>query len=310
VTASGGAPPGNGGAVGKGGAAGASTAGASAAGANGGGGTAGASGTSGGGASGMSGGGMAGATGMPGACTRDAMKSALEAYYAAMAAHDPTKAPLASNVKITENGTTQMVGDGLWKTAGMVKFKRTAYDTESCNSATESVLPEMTTDRIFGVRLKLVDQKITEIETIIVRSGDYILNNPSGLAGSSKDDWETLLPADMQSTRDKLQSLMDNYLTKFPSGACNFASDCVRLEDGGSVGTCVDGSLVKCDPNAMASAAGMKARLHVLDVEAGISVGFTMFAGTYTDFHLFKVRGGEVHSVHAVLAKASSSGWM
>jgi hypothetical protein len=34
-----------------------------------------------------------------------------------------------------------------------------------------------------------------------------------------------------------------------------------------------------------------------------------MFAGTYTDFHLFKVRGGEVHGVHAVLASADSSGW-
>jgi hypothetical protein len=59
----------------------------------------------------------------------------------------------------------------------------------------------------------------------------------------------------------------------------------------------------------MAGAAGMKARLHVIDAEAGISVGFTMFAGTYTDFHLFKVRMGMVHGVHACLAKASSSGW-
>jgi hypothetical protein len=34
-----------------------------------------------------------------------------------------------------------------------------------------------------------------------------------------------------------------------------------------------------------------------------------MFAGTYTDFHMFKVRGGQVHGVHATLAKASMSGW-
>jgi hypothetical protein len=55
--------------------------------------------------------------------------------------------------------------------------------------------------------------------------------------------------------------------------------------------------------------ATMTARLHVVDVEAGISVGFTMFTGTYTDFHMFKVRSGLVHGVHAVLASASSSGW-
>ncbi len=53
----------------------------------------------------------------------------------------------------------------------------------------------------------------------------------------------------------------------------------------------------------------MTARLHVIDVEAGISAGFTMFVGMYTDFHMFKVRGGQVHGVHAILASASSSGW-
>jgi hypothetical protein len=46
----------------------------------------------------------------------------------------------------------------------------------------------------------------------------------------------------------------------------------------------------------------MTARLHVVEVEAVISIGFTMFAGTYTDFHMFKVRGGQVHGVHAILA--------
>jgi hypothetical protein len=176
-------------------------------------------------------------------------------------------------------------------------------------TATESVLPEGTTDRIYGVRLKLDGGKITEIETIIVRMGDYILNNPSGLAMSSTDDWETVLAADKQTPRDKLMMIMDKYLTQFPSGACGFASDCTRLEDGGSVGPCVDGSLVTCSMSAGSGTPVLKPRLHVIDVGAGITVGFTMFLGGYTDFHLFKVRDGEVHSVHAVLATASSSGW-
>jgi hypothetical protein len=57
------------------------------------------------------------------------------------------------------------------------------------------------------------------------------------------------------------------------------------------------------------SRTGMKNRLSVLDVEAGIAVGFTMFQGRYTDFHMFEARGGEVHGVHAVLAEADQSGW-
>jgi hypothetical protein len=244
-----------------------------------------------------------------GGCTRALLTSTIDAYFAALAAHDPTQVALASNVKLTENGKTMTVGDGLWKTAGAVKFKRSALDAVTCNSVTESVLPEGTTDRIFGLRLELVDRKITEIEMIVVRDGDYILNNPAGLAASASDDWETPLPADQQPTRDDLQAFMDTYFEHFPAGACNFASDCMRLEDGGSVGACEDGAIVTCNPNATSGTGSMKARLHVLDTVAGISVGFTMFAGTYTDFHMFKVRGGMVHGVHACLAAATSSGW-
>ncbi|MFI5308476.1 MAG: hypothetical protein ACHQ53_14050, partial [Polyangiales bacterium] len=51
-------------------------------------------------------------------------------------------------------------------------------------------------------------------------------------------------------------------------------------------------------------------RLHVIDVEAGITVGFTVFLGGYDDFHLFKMRDGQVQSVHAVLTQTNSmTGW-
>jgi hypothetical protein len=245
-----------------------------------------------------------GATGT-GDCTREGLTSAINAYFAALAAHDPTKAPLASTVKYTEDGMQMDVGQGEWKTAGAVKFKRSALDTQICESATESVIPDTNGDIVYGLRLKLVSGQITEIETIPVRS--YITINPAGLVSSASDDWETVLPAAQQPTRDGLQAFIDTYFNHFPNGACNFASDCMRLEDGASIGSCT-GAGVGCVDGG-SSSFNMTARIHILDVEAGISVGFTMFAGTYTDFHLLKVRSGQVHGVHAVLSSASSSGW-
>jgi hypothetical protein len=242
-------------------------------------------------------------------CTRASLTAAINAYYTALAAHDPTMAPIASTAKYTENGKVVQVGQGEWKTAGAVKFKRSALDTQICNSVTESVITDSGSDLVYGLRLKLDNQKITEIETIPVHSGQYIIISAQGLAASSSDDWETVLPANEQSTRAQLQSLMDTYFTRFPNGACNFASDCMRMEDGSSAAGSCTGSGIGCTDSGSSSGGGMSARLHVIDVEAGISVGFTMFAGTYTDFHMFKVRGGEVHSVHAVLASAMSSGW-
>jgi hypothetical protein len=242
-----------------------------------------------------------------GGCTRDGLTAAIDAYYVALAAHDPSKAPLSSTVKYTENGMQVTVGNGEWKTAGAVKFKRSALDTQICTSVTESVIADTSGDLVYGLRLKLVSQQITEIETIPVHSGQYITISASGLVSTSSDNWEAVLAANQQATRDQLQTFIDTYFTRFPNGACNFASDCMRVEDGASIGSCT-GFGVGCSDSGSGTAA-MTARLHVLDVEAGIAVGFTMFAGTYTDFHMFKIRGGQVHGVHAVLASATSSGW-
>jgi hypothetical protein len=239
-------------------------------------------------------------------CTRDGLTSAINAYFTALAAHDPKMAPLAASVKYTEDGMQMNVGDGEWKTAGAVKFKRSALDTEICQSATEAVIPDSSGDIVYGLRLKLVAGQITEIETIPVRS--YITINPQGLVASASDQWETVLPAAQQPTRAELQEFIDRYFNDFPSGACNFASDCMRLEDGASIGPCT-GSGVGCVDGGGSSTFHMTARVHILDVEAGISVGFTMFAGADTDFHMLKVRGGQVHGVHATLSAASASGW-
>ena len=53
----------------------------------------------------------------------------------------------------------------------------------------------------------------------------------------------------------------------------------------------------------------MEPRLIVVDVEAGLAAGFVMFMDQYTDFHLIKLSGGEVHGVHTILGSAGSSGW-
>src|SRR5262245_21195461 len=42
--------------------------------------------------------------GMPGPCTRAALKAQVDAYFAALAKHDPSGLPLADDVKVTENG--------------------------------------------------------------------------------------------------------------------------------------------------------------------------------------------------------------
>jgi hypothetical protein len=256
-----------------------------------------------------------------GACTREELRATVDDYYAALEAHDASTLSLASDVKYTENGQTVKVGGGLWKTAGALKFKRSALDTETCNAVTESTIEEegeeANSDIILGLRIKLADDEITEVEAIIVRStSDYPLFDAAGLVATADDDWETPIATAKRPTRDELATFIDKYLTVFPDGACNFSDDCMRTENGGTLASCTDPDIgVGCpDPNATSSDMGMPVRLSVLDVDAGIAVGFTIFSGLvlkgpYDDFHMLKVRDGQVVGVHAILAPGSSSGW-
>ena len=265
------------------------------------------------GGGGLGSGGAAGAPASGGACSRDLLTRTVDAYFTALAAHSAAGLPIADSVKATENGKVIKVGqDGLWKTAGMLKYKHTAYDADGCNTASEAVVPEGSMDLPVALRLKLADQTITEIETIAVRPGDYKV---SGSTYPSKPDaiimsdmtvgWEKPVPEDMRNTTAEMNAWMLKYFKAFPAGVCNTVSSCQRLENGNSPGNCsLGGSCQAGDPTGTV----LKSHAIFSDVETGIGVGFDLFMGN-TDMHMFKMYGGKVYAVHAILGAASSTGW-
>ena len=271
-----------------------------------------------GGATPQAGGPAAASSGAPAAqptgCSRELLQATTDSFYTALAAHDPTMLPRADNLKLTENGMTIEPGEGLWQTAGAVKYKHTALDTEACSTVSESVVPDGSMDIPVGLRLKLVDQKLSEVEMIAVRPGDYKVfgssfpSNTEAIA-ASKDvvKWEEIVPEDQRNSRAEIQDWLDKYFRLFPRYGCNLADDCQRLENGGGSFEC--NAALSCDMDAMPSERGaLTPRTFVIDIERGIGVGFTMFMGN-TDFHMIKMYGGEIHAVHAILGAAESSGW-
>lgn len=253
-----------------------------------------------------------------GACSRDLLKSTVDKYFVALAAHDASMLPLASNAKFTENGETMMIGmGGLWKTAGTLKYQHSALDVEKCMSVSESVVPEGGTDLPVGLRLKLVDGKITEAEHIVVREGDYVLfglipfpSNPADISASAnRIKWAEPVAAGERTSRADIERWTNKYFRMFPGGGCNLAPNCERRENGGGNFNCMDAlNCASGDPPAMPRAGEMTPRLIVVDEELGIGVGFVMFMG-HTDFHMMKFRGGTVYAVHAILSGADGPGW-
>ena len=269
--------------------------------------------TAGGGTLAMGGSGGSGG-GAPTGCTRELLKSTIETYFKALAAHDPSTLPLADNVKFTEDGATLELGEkGLWKSAGAVKHTHSALDTEECQSATQAVIPDDGEDIPMALRIKLVSGKITEIETIVVHPGDYKVsgsnfnsNTEAMIKSASTVKWEEAVPADQRATRDELTSWMDKYFRVFPRGVCNVTSDCKRLENGGGNFDC--GAGASCAAGAPTGTPELDPRLILADTETGVGVGFTMFMEN-ADMHMFKMYGDQVHAVQAVLGQAGSSGW-
>ena len=242
-------------------------------------------------------------------CTRELLKAAVDSYFKALAAHDASTLPLADTLKFTENGKESKPADApLWKTAGTLKYAHSALDTDTCNSATEAVVPDGTTDIPVAVRLKLVNQKITEIETIAARKGDYtgVTSNTAALA-ASKDTikWEESVPAAMRNTREELVNWMAKYFKQFPQGVCNTTSTCKRMENGGGNFVCSEGA--GCAASSTSTV--LKSHLIIADVETGLGVGFTLFTGGHPDMHMFKMYGGQVYAVSAILSKGDSTGW-
>lgn len=236
-----------------------------------------------------------------------------DAYFAALSAGDPSSLPLADGVKFTENAEVVDIGStDFWKNAGDTKYSQRALDTTACTVAAQAVIPEGTTDLPVGLRLKAEAGKLTEIETIVVRQGDYtasfaVDSQPAAIiAISDQIGWHTEVPEADRATREQLSAWIDKYFSVFPNGVCDVTPDCKRLENGGGN--------FSCGPSCSGSSnTGFEPRVIVVDEVRGITAGFTIFDFQTTghlDMHMAKMSGGQVHAVHAILRNTDGkSGW-
>jgi hypothetical protein len=299
-----GAPDGGGGRTGAGGAPGsggrAGAAGAGAGGVPGSGGAA----VGSGGATAAGGRGSGGATGGT-ACTRDGLTAVVASYLAALAAHDPSGAPLAAAARYTENSKETAIGAGLWKTAGAAKLTRSLVDLAQCMTMTEVVLPESGTDDVMTLRLAVAAGRVTEAEAIITRSGDWNFS-AQGYLDSSGQTWD-VLPADQRGSYDQLTGDAKVYLDYFSDKSVTppFAAGCTRLEGGAS--------MIACPTGFPSGGLAIGDRRYFADVEAGVSASISIFGGTSgnLDAHFFRVIAGTIRNVHSMTVNSTftTTGW-
>lgn len=169
------------------------------------------------------------------ACDRACLEGWVDRYVDAMLAHDPAKVALARDYKFTENGQRLVLPDGLWNTmTAKGGYKLYVPDVEAQSIAFFGSLQESGQGIMYGLRLKIRNNQITEAEQFIQRS-------PSSATGFERIGYkwtEPIPPAD-RLTREQLIETANKYFTGMASSDGKgdysfFADDCNRIENGGN----------------------------------------------------------------------------
>ncbi|HTV77394.1 MAG TPA: hypothetical protein VMF03_04010 [Steroidobacteraceae bacterium] len=281
-------------------------------------------------------------------CERACLQGIAERYLSALLAHDPARAPLAAGIRITENGQALGTEHGLWKTAtANSKFRLYFADPEQGSVGFIGLLAENGSPVPVSLRLKVLDGRITEAETIVARNTSFA--KPSGFKAPVPILLATVPRAD-RSSRDDLVRIADSYFTGLDTDHSGrnvpFDPQCQRAEDGVVTAHSVDpqasamqklGCRAQFDTGFSVIVTKVRDRRYpVVDVERGLVFAQVFFdhAGTVASFRmdgkevevpadfrrpktlqigeLFKIEKGRIRQIEAVLVDVPygmKSGW-
>jgi hypothetical protein len=170
-----------------------------------------------------------------GDCDRECLKRLADTYIDALVAHDASRAPLASDIRIVENVKRIRPGEGLWKTAsaGPTTFKIYVPDTVAQQVGFIGVMQSDGKPIMLGLRLKRVNGKIGEAEHLVVSN----LREASLATHLQKPraPLTTPVPEPYRDSRSRLIYIAERYYDALDlnnGSLAPFADDCVRFENG------------------------------------------------------------------------------
>jgi len=241
------------------------------------------------------------------ACTREGLKAITDKFFTALEARNPSLAPLAPGARYTENGLEVAIGKGAWETGGKVTFKRGMADTQKCGTHTQAVIDESGKPMLYGVRLKVDKEKISEIEAIVVRGKEVL--DVKAILDTKDQDWESILPPEQRSSRLAMMAAADDYFELFVKeqkpkvSELAFGKVCDRWENGmqttkGGMNQGVPMPEHNCSPKGFADMTHSPRRF-LVDVETGVVVAYTLFYNIWPEFHMFKMRNAQVDWIQA-----------
>ena len=270
-------------------------------------------------------------------CNRACLTGFADTFLHALAANTPNSVPLAPNAKVTFNGRAVPLAQAFWDGAERTVYRFDIVNPRLGDSATEAVVLNADGSKtMYMVRLKVLDGKITEVETIKANKGEADrLWNPDTLKEVSPALQLTMREADQDSYYG-LIAAAESYWRAFQTNGtpdyhrAALLPDVKRFENGTqTTGLVRDGAYVSAasgfDQGRFIGRNLWDRRYPVVDTERGIVLSIVRFGikdgfksqsnATANDrlvAEFFAVKNGMIQEVHAVLFNlpdAQPTGW-
>jgi hypothetical protein len=264
----------------------------------------------------------------PSNCDRQCLRGFVTQYLNAMIAHKPGALESAPNVRFTENTQVLKLGEGLWTKASAIRtYRQDFLDEREGVTVSLIVAEEGGMPVLFTLRLKIVDKKIAEVETMVTRSREEGAIFDINELQTPRPALSAEVAPSQRMSRAEAIRIAEFYPAGLKVGGsfaavdAPFAPDGYRLENG----------RLMAGPGARAGSENIKTQriiahpditynVQAVDEELGVVVLRMDFGNTNSYgpgnalvvVEAFKVYGGQIHAVEAfmrVMKAGTPSGW-
>jgi hypothetical protein len=267
------------------------------------------------------------------ACDRECLRSTMTTFLYALLKHDASRVPVAGNVRVTEDAIEKPLDKvGLFRTVTRLRgYRQDILDERAGMAGADVVVEEVGAPVLLVVRLKVVDRKITEVETVATRSrADGLIFNIDGLSAPSEEMNYAPRPEQLASRKDAIDAALHypaglNAAKTFAAVNAPFAPNAYRYENGQVMAGpdckfapgCQDIStqslaIFERLGNVVTRVIGVDERLGVVWLR--MAWGAQKEGGDQlTVWEAFKVYDGQIHAVEAFMkilpVELRSGGW-
>ncbi len=169
------------------------------------------------------------------ACDERCLDALANRYLQALLAHDPAELPTTKDVRFTENTIELPLGQGLWTTiSGLKTYRHLIPDPDSGQVGLYAAIEENGTGALLAARLRLRGERVSELETIVVRAGDmgaFLRTDATDVQPGFKE----LVPPARRASRQDLIATANLYfegLEQSSGEIVPFSEECQRFENG------------------------------------------------------------------------------